>query len=82
MTCFSLSRAHGPAIRKNGFFSFFALVGKLTTVFGPLVFGVVSQWAGLRAGSFGQRPTVLWTGLERFALDKIGRVAQLVRALR
>ncbi|HOW27460.1 MAG TPA: MFS transporter [Elusimicrobiota bacterium] len=39
-----------PPEKNVEFFSFFALVGKLTTVLGPLTFGLVSQYAGLRAG--------------------------------
>jgi UMF1 family MFS transporter len=39
-----------PAEKSAEFFSFYGLTGKLTSAFGPLVFGVVSQTAGLRAG--------------------------------
>ena len=39
-----------PPEKSAEFFSFYGVVGKLTAVFGPLVFGAVSDAWGLRAG--------------------------------
>jgi MFS transporter, UMF1 family len=39
-----------PPDKSAEFFSFFGLAGKLTSALGPLLFGAVSQAAGLRAG--------------------------------
>jgi MFS transporter, UMF1 family len=39
-----------PAAKSAEFFSFFGLVGKLTAVLGPLVFGLAAQFWGLRNG--------------------------------
>jgi UMF1 family MFS transporter len=39
-----------PREKSAEFFGFFGVVGKLTAVFGPLLFGAVSQARGLRAG--------------------------------
>jgi UMF1 family MFS transporter len=39
-----------PPEKNTEFFSFFGLAGKLTSAFGPLLFGLISQWYGLRWG--------------------------------
>lgn len=46
----SLMSALTPPAQSGEFFGFYGVVGKLTAVAGPFVFGVVSQVAGLRAG--------------------------------
>ncbi len=39
-----------PPERSTEFFAFFSIIGKAGSLFGPFVFGVVSQFFGLRAG--------------------------------
>jgi UMF1 family MFS transporter len=39
-----------PPESAGEFFSFFSIVGKATSLMGPFVFGVMSQFVGIRAG--------------------------------
>lgn len=39
-----------PAAQSGEFFSFFSIIGKATSLIGPFVFGLVSQFFGIRTG--------------------------------